>query len=245
MPKFNPDMEQHKSGSGFAFSAQRIANLGASEYTLVGIAADTSASVDDFRLEIENGVKSIVSACRQSPRSDNLMLRLIHFDNRVHEVHGFRPLADCNLDDYSGCLKLGCVTSLYDGTVSLAESIAQYAQDLSQHDYSVNAIAFVITDGADNNSAMTRAAVRDALRRAVKEEHLESLVSILIGVNVKDPRIAQYLQEFHADAGFTQYVEIGDASPASLAKLAQFVSKSISAQSQALGTGGPSKAIMF
>jgi hypothetical protein len=38
---------------------------------------------------------------------------------------------------------------------------------------------------------------------------------------------------------------MGDADSATLARLAEFVSRSISAQSQALGTGGSSQALVF
>jgi len=70
-------------------------------------------------------------------------------------------------------------------------------------------------------------------------------VSILIGVNITDSMVSQALNDFNTRAGFTQYVEIGNASKSTLAKLAQFVSKSISSQSQALGTGSASASLTF
>ena len=73
----------------------------------------------------------------------------------------------------------------------------------------------------------------------------KSLVSVLVGVNVADPRLSQYLMQLHRDAGFTQYVELDDATPDTLARLADFVSRSIAAQSQALGTGGASPGVVF
>ena len=106
-------------------------------------------------------------------------------------------------------------------------------------------IVFVITDGEDNASTLGVQHVRAALSRAVTSEAMESLVSVLIGVNVKDRRIGGYLQDFKNEAGFTQYVEIGSANAKTLAKLADFVSRSISAQSQALGTGGSSQTLGF
>jgi hypothetical protein len=51
MPIFSDeDMEQHSSGggSGFQFSATKISTLGATEYTLFGVAADVSGSVQAF-----------------------------------------------------------------------------------------------------------------------------------------------------------------------------------------------------
>ena len=55
----------------------------------------------------------------------------------------------------------------------------------------------------------------------------------------------QALQGFTAQAGVDQYVDVADATPGTLAKLARFVSHSISSQSQSLGTGGPSLALVF
>ncbi len=246
MPIFANNMDDHKlGGSTFGFSAKRIADLGATEYTLVGIAADTSGSVDAFRPEIEACVKEIVKSCRLSPRADNLMLRLVTFDDRLTEVHGFRPLLECNGDDYTNCIKPGGMTALYDASCNLTDSIAAYGKQLAESDYGVNAIVFVITDGEDNRSAMTAMELKKALVNAVQSEALESIRSVLIGVNVKDARVSKYLAALQVDAGFSQYVEIGDANEKSLAKVAEFVSKSISAQSVSLGSGGPSQALTF
>jgi uncharacterized protein YegL len=239
-------MDTHAiQGSNFGFSAKRIDDLGATEYTLVGIAADTSGSVSPFRNEIEKCVKEVVSSCRQSPRADNLMMRFISFDDTLEEIHGFRPLSECNLDDYNGCIQIGGMTALYDAACNLTDSVTNYGRSLSSNDFSVNGIIFVITDGMDNKSAMTPTEVKKALGRAVQSEALESVISILIGVNVSDPQVSQYLKDLHQSAGFTQYIELGTASASALAKLADFVSRSISAQSQALGTGGPSQSLSF
>jgi hypothetical protein len=119
------------------------------------------------------------------------------------------------------------------------------AARLTSFDFSAHGIVFVITDGDDNMSKQTKADVRAALAEAVRGESLESLVSILIGVNVSDPRLSQYLMELYRDAGFTQYVELDDAHPDTLARLANFVAKSIAAQSLVLGTGGSSSLLVF
>ncbi len=60
-------------------------------------------------------------------------------------------------------------------------------------------------------------------------------------VNINDAYISQRLQEFNKLVGFTQSLELDKADARTLAKLAEFVSKSISAQSQSLGKGGPSQ----
>jgi len=246
MPIFTDGMDDHNlQGSNYGFSAKRIEDLGATEYTLVGIAGDHSGSVDQFRQEIEDCIKEIIKACRQSPRADNLMLRLISFDTRLDEIHGFRPLSECDVDAYTGCVRPGGMTALYDAGCNVTDSITQYGKNLTENDFDVNAIVFVITDGMDNASTMTANEIKRSLQNAVQSEALESILSILVGVNVNDPSVSQWLKALHQNAGFTQYVELGDAKAATLAKLADFISRSISAQSQALGTGGPSQSLSF
>lgn len=244
MPLLDNDMETHQlAGGHFGFSATRIDTLGASEYTLVTIAADTSGSISGFEREIEGCLKSVVEACKYDKRADNLMLRLTKFHSRIEEVHGFKPLADCKLPAYDNCIQAQGSTVLYDAATSAIEATIAYGRSLSAADFAVNAIVFVITDGENNGSIMTAGEVKKALERAVKDEAVESIVSVLVGINVSDPRLSKYLSDLQRDAGFTQYVELKDAGPKTLAKLASFTSKSISAQSQALGTGGPSQAL--
>jgi hypothetical protein len=239
-------MESHAlTGSNYGFSATRVEDLGATEYTIVAITGDRSGSVSSFQKEIEGCIKEIVKSCQHSPRADNLMMRLTTFDTRLDEVHGFRPLSECNLDDYDGAISPGGMTALYDAACNAMDAATQYGKDLTENDFDVNAIVFVLTDGMDNASTFTPVQVKEALGNAVQSEALESIVSILVGVNVTDPTVSQYLKDFHAAAGFTQYVELGDAKANTLAKLADFVSRSISAQSQALGTGGPSQSLSF
>lgn len=245
MPLFSDAMENHKLSNNYGFSAVPTDNLGASEYTLALVVADVSSSVLDFRSEIEACVKRIVGACRDAPRADNLMLRMVMFNTKVTEYHGFKPLMDCAPDDYNGSIQPGGMTALYDATHNGVESVLSYGKTLVDNDYDCNAIVVVVTDGCDNSSTYGPNQVKKLLSKAMKDENLESLVTILVGVNVTDPTVSQYLKDFNDQAGFTQYVEVGDASEKTLARLANFVSKSISNQSQALGTGGASVPISF
>lgn len=231
--------------NSYGYSATRLDSLGASEYTLVTVACDTSGSVSAFRAELENALQSIVQACRLSPRADNLMLRLVTFDNTLQEAHGFKLLEQCNVTDYKNVLHSGGSTALYDAAENAISAATDYAARLGASDFAANAIVFVLTDGMDNASVLTPRSVKEAFAQAVTSEALESVVSVLLGVNVQDRTVGGYLQDFKNDVGFTQYVEVGQADPKTLAKLADFVSRSISAQSQSLGTGGPSQSLTF
>jgi hypothetical protein len=231
--------------SHYGYSATRLEDLGATEYTIVTIACDVSGSTAAFTFDMEAAITRIVQACKFSPRADNLLLRLVAFDDTLGELHGFKLLENCHLADYGGILRSGGSTALYDAAENAVASTVNYGQQLAAGDFSANAILFVITDGMDNASRLPASKVKEALARAVASEALESVVSVLIGVNVQDPQAARFLAQFQRDAGFTQYVELDRADAATLARLAEFVSRSIGAQSQALGTGGPSRPLVF
>jgi hypothetical protein len=57
--------------------------------------------------------------------------------------------------------------------------------------------------------------------------------------------VKKALDRFHKDTNLSQFVDIGDATAGKLAKLANFVSESVSSQSRALGTGAPSQTLNF
>ncbi|MBM4358122.1 MAG: hypothetical protein FJ096_08420 [Deltaproteobacteria bacterium] len=232
-------------GSHYGFSGCRITDLGASEYTLVTIAADASPSIGPFRADIERCIAAIVRACRQSPRADNLMLRVTAFDDRLHEVHGFKPLAECPTAAYDGCLPQGGGTALCDGAANGAQALVDYGKQLRDASFGVNGLLFVITDGEDNSSRRKAPDVKGALDSVIRGETLESLTSVLVGVNVRDPKMASYLADFQAAAGFGRYVELDRADADTLARLADFVGRSVCAQSLALGTGRASLSLSF
>ena len=242
----NPDLDQITlPNSHYGYSATRLEDLGATEYTIATIVCDVSGSTAAFTFDMESAISKIVQACKFSPRADNLLLRLVAFDDNLSELHGFKLLENCNLADYGGVLRSGGSTALYDATENAVASTINYGQKLAGGDFSANAIFFVLTDGMDNASKLPARSVKDALARAVSSEALESVVSLLIGVNVQDQEVSRYLKRFHQDAGFTQYLEIDKADTKTLARLAEFVSQSISAQSQALGTGSAAPSLVF
>ncbi|MHA1469278.1 MAG: hypothetical protein ACTSSP_01810 [Candidatus Asgardarchaeia archaeon] len=240
-------VEHSLTGDSFGYSAADLGDLGATEYTLVTIAVDKSSSVAEFETEMEKCIQEIIKACKYSPRSDYLLIRLVAFNRSMDEIHGFKQLVDCELSDYDGCLKVGGSTLLFETARNAISSTADYAKDLVENEFDVNAIVFILTDGMDNESGSIDAdSVGQALQQAMRDEKLESILSILIGVGVgKYAGVSDYLNEFKTDAALSQYVEIKDANDQTLAKLADFISKSVSSQSNSIGTGGPSQTLQF
>jgi len=252
MPKLmtgKDEIIQIPGGGNFQFSAERIENLvGATEYTLVTIVCDISGSVYSFSKQLLDCIKSIVDACKKSPRADNLLLRLLTFNEKINEIHGFKNLTDIDPVNYK---PLDCdgYTALFDATYDGVGATLEYAKRLIAQDFDCNGAVYIITDGVDNRSTMTPRSIKDKIEKAIQDEEIESLVAILVGLH--DPSgkwasgVKKSLEHFHQESGITQFVDIGEATAQKLAKLANFVSQSISSQSQALGTGAPSQTLQF
>ena len=257
------DMNDFEIGSGFGFSGTIIDGLEASEYTLVTIALDETGSISGYEQQITDMLRAAIDACRRSPFSENLLIRVIRFGsqyrrsggNGVDELHGFKSLSTIDLTDYP-TLQAGGMTPLLDAVYSGVGAMNVYAQQLVDLDFAVNGITFVITDGGENASVATAQMVKDELARSVQGEVMESHYSILIGIDTtakmdaSNPAVQQMqaklkktLADFEQDTGMDQFIWAGDANKNNLAKLAQFVSQSISSTSQALVTGGPSQQI--
>lgn len=231
----------------FKFSGTRIENLGATEYTLVTIAVDLTGSVEDFKDALRKCLITAVKSCKKSPRSDNLLIRVIFFSESypggVQELHGFKLLSEIDPDNDYPELRPSGRTPLFDAAFSAVGATNTYAKQLMDNDFLANGIVFIITDGDDNCSSVTTQMVKKQVSDAVKGEHIESLITILIGINLTDSYYKGKLESFKDDAGLDQFIDAGQATEGKLAKLAEFVSQSVSSQSQSLGTGGPSQNI--
>lgn len=244
MSLLSKNLEQLNAGSGYKFSATKIKDLGASEYTLATIVMDASSSVCGYAAQLETALKTVFKACDKSPRRDNLMLRLTQFSSVLTELHGFKLLGSIKEDDYNNILQIGGSTALFDSVDEAISATSTYGKQLTSQDYLVNAIVVVVTDGENNvGSIMDPVNIKNALNKARKSENLESILLILVGVTGDDVNLNTYLQTVKDDGGFDQYVSIGRATPGRIAKLADFVSQSISSTSTALGTGAASTPI--
>jgi uncharacterized protein YegL len=238
-------MEQLKTGSNYKFSAVKVDQLGATEYTLVTIAQDASGSVQPFAKDMEKCLKTILESCKKSPRAENLLLRLVKFNDHLDEIHGFKMLNTINPNDYDNVLSPDGGTALFDAVQSAIEATQDYGAILNDQDFGVNAIVFVVTDGDNNGGKATAGSVKKAIEKVTKAEKLEQITIVLVGVGGTDTNIATYLEDFQKNANITQFVNIGDTTPGKLAKLANFVSRSISSTSKALANGTSSNLLTF
>ncbi len=229
----------------FGFSTVPMDSLDASEYTIVNMLVDESGSVGGFKTELNNAMNIVMDSCEKHPKSENLLLRTAAFSSMgIREIHGFSTLT--GIDRASLAVSPTGSTPLWDATLDSVETTEAYAKSLNDQDYFCNGIIFVVTDGGENASRTANMAkIKTAVDNIRLNESLESIKMILVGVNDNNGSLSSHLTSFKDDAGFDEYISVDNVDAGSLAKLAQFISQSISSTSQSLGTGGPSQAVNF
>ncbi len=249
MPLFSESqtLETHNIGH-FGYSAVPVSELQAAQFTLATIAVDRSGSTGGFTKDITDAVKSSVDALRRHPLKDQMLLRVVAFDNDMEEIHGFIPVDSISTDQYDGCFSARGMTALCDSCISAVEATESFSKTLAANKYLNNAIVIVITDGGNNSGKFSNLSdavhVKSAFKSAMQRESLESMVTILIAVNFKGCK--DILDDFHTDAGFTNpIIGVEHATPDAIARIGNFITSSISSTSMVLGTGGPSQSLNF
>lgn len=243
MPRLDADMEMGSIGSsGFNFSNVGLDKLGSSRYTLVTVAVDTTGSVGGFIDEIEKMLESVYEGCKKSPSPEALLIRVIVFNssliNGISELHGFKLIDDIQPSYYRGLVAQG-MTPLYNAIFSSVGATMEMARKLDAEDYMCNGIIFIITDGDDNDSSVTPKMIKDEVGKMVTGEEIESITTILIGINTG--QYSSTLKSLVSNAGLSEYLDAGDVTPKKLARLANLISQSVSSTSAAIITGTPSQ----
>jgi len=193
-----------------------------------------------------------MDSCKKSPRAANLLMRQTAFSSRgsgpqIREIHGYSLLNSINPADYHNCLSPNGGTPLVDATLEAVDAMYDMGKKLFKQKFLCNGILVVLTDGDENASDPNHSAadIKQMIDRIKQETVLESVRTILIGVNDSEAHMKQCLDSFRNDAGLDEYISMGNVTAGKLAKLAQFVSQSVSSQSQSLGSGGASQPISF
>ena len=241
------ETQSFNTPSNFQFSGIEIEKLGGTEYTIVDQLIDESSSVIDYKQGLESCQNTILEACKKNPNSEKMLMGCHSFSSRynqnINEIHGFTPLNSLSNDQYTGSIQPGGMTPLNDAFLYSIESIEMYGTTLDASDFLCNAIIFGITDGVENASRNNAVKIKQVKERIRQGGKIESLKLILIAVN--DTECKDELEAFRVEADIDQYISLGDVTPGKLAKLADFISQSISSTSQALNTGGPSQPTNF
>jgi|GEM_PF-4784213 len=237
-------------GSGFTYSAAVLDfDEAPEEMTLVALATDTSSSVRSFSPQLlaatKAGVLGLGDAC---PHVNQLWIRQLRFNHEVEEQHGFQLFSDIDENADFPTIDAGGGTALYDATLEAFSVMGAEASRLNAEDVMANGILIVVTDGRDEHSSSTIAAVAAKLTELVdsKSRVLESLKVYLVGVNAASCQSEH--ESFIRELGLnpdTDYKLIEDFNEKTAGQLAGWISRSVSAQAAAAGTGGPSANVEF
>jgi uncharacterized protein YegL len=241
-------------GAGtFTFSAKKIDKLGALQYTIVTIAIDISGSVTLFADALLDCLKAIILACKKNQRSEFMVIRVITFATNIEEVHGFRELTDIEVDDYPKFDPTG-FTCLFDAGYDAIGSTIEYSRQMVERGFDVNGAVYIITDGGENPGGGHRTIaspkmIKEKVEKALQAEDIESIITTLIGLHDPNSMWAAETQRdlsyFQVEANMTKFIDAGEASPENLAKLADWVSDSVSSQSDQVGSNAPSQVLDF
>lgn len=229
----------------YQFSYTRPDALDSVEYTLGTLILDFTGSLHGQEANLLKIARTVLEACKMHPRRDFMMLRIVTFNASigVQELLGFTPVTQIMDIDLNQCRASGS-TNLYDAIVASLAVAKKYAKTLKDEEIFVNGITFIGTDGEDCASMATQDDAADAAKQIMVDESMESHRVVLLGLRPESPR-AYAEQVALARAMDAQYEKVDDLSGSSLAKMSDFISKSISAQSVSLGSGSASKPIQF
>lgn len=199
---------------------------------LASIAIDTSSSMAGQEANLEQCFNQAIQACDKAPNRDGILVRITSFDSTVKELRAFVPPAPTPLQ-----IKTAGMTALGRGVLDALRSTAHYAEVLAQGDYRCNAILIVLTDGDETVDDRTEVVqkINQELEQIKAKEVLDSVLIILIGFR-PDVQLKKIQADLAAAIG-ARYIQLQDVTPQKLAKLAEFVSQSISSQSRQIGTG--------
>ncbi len=253
----NQQLFDIKGGGSFtAPSINQIMNDGATEYTLSVICSDNSGSVKPFKNELKEMIMNAAAATKSSPRSENVLLRVMTFaggrgEYQINEIHGFMPASEIDINNYPD-LYPDNGTPLYKASMNAISSVIDYGKTLSAENVLVNSIVYIITDGQDTEEGIgvSKSQIAEKLREIQLIKGFDSITTILIGMTSPLPdgyqlsdsqrqerqQMIDGLQAFKNEANLTHFIDMGNANPATLAKLANLVSSSLIVKSKRVGT---------
>lgn len=227
------DLEQFNiPNTPFTFSgvSPESDSFGASKYTIVSVSRDKSGSTYQYEKQITEALNKTLASCKLSPMAENIRLRVEEFNDRVKEVHGFLPLDQ--IPEYQST-RSESETALVDAVYSSVGAAVQYAKKLRDNEYGVNMLNIVITDGLENASKYRCSDLKKLIDDVRASEAAGSIMTILVGVN-DGGALSGELESFKDEVGIDKYISVGDVTDKSMARLAEFISRSVSSSSQAI-----------
>lgn len=210
------------AGTMMAATGAGVDDLAGDEVTLFCIVCDKTGSMKTHRDDVISAYNDMLQALSDSKASDSILMSTILFNTNSSVRHGYLPLPDVPQLDRAS-YDPEDMTALNDATIDAFTGVVAYGQSLRNAGIRTKIVVVVISDGADNVSRHTAAAVKTVADDLIKQE-IYTLAFIYFGSDGQD--VAKTMG-FPAENVFTT-----TASASEIRRALNTVSKSVIRASQ-------------
>lgn len=155
--------------AGLGCIGAQVDDLNTDDVTLLSVIIDQSSSMGSVQNDVIDAFNQMTRALNDSKAADSIIMSTWTFDNDSHLLFGYTPIDQVkDLTNVEYCPS--GATALYDAVLDGFTGIVGYGQDLRNNGIRTRSIVVVISDGADNVSNNTAAAVRTVAQDLIKQE---------------------------------------------------------------------------
>jgi len=217
---------QNLSGqAGLGCVGAQVDDLNTDESTLVLVVMDSSGSMSSLRDDVIDAFNQMTRALKDSKQSDSILLSAWTFDSTPHLLFGYSlidQVPDLNRTTYAP----NGSTALYDAVLDGFTGLVAYNQTLRDAGNQTRCVVVVISDGDDNTSQRTAAAVKTVATDLLKQE-----IYTLAFIGMGDART---FQQVAGSMGFPSILTVAN-SASDIRKALALVSNSVIRVSQQTG----------
>jgi uncharacterized protein YegL len=155
--------------TGLGCVGAQVDDLNTDDVTLLVVVLDKSASMYSVQQDVIDAFNQMTRALSDSKAADSILMSAWTFNNTPELLFGYTPIEtvkDLNTTTYSP----DGTTALYDATLNAFTGIVAYGQQLRDSGIRTRSIVCVITDGGDNDSTHTAAAVKTVSDDLLRQE---------------------------------------------------------------------------
>lgn len=215
-------------GAALGCVGAQVDDLNTDDVTLLVTIIDQSSSMDTVRDDVIDAFNHMTRALNDSKASDSILMSCWTFSDRPQLVFDYTPInrvADLTRQTYDP----DGATALYDAVLDGFTGIVAYGQELRNNGIRTRCIVVVISDGDDNVSKQTEAAVRTVADDLIRQE-----IYTLAYVGLGD---AKFFKPMAARMGFPNVLTVSSTA-SDVRKALNMVSGSVIRASQTTVTTG-------
>lgn len=209
--------------AGLGCVGANVDNLNTDDVTLLSVILDESGSMSAVQSDVIDAFNQMTRALFDSKSRDSILVSAWAFSDRAKLLFNYTPIdqvPDLTFAQYSPHGN----TALFDATIDGFTGIVGYGQNLGMSGIRSRRIVVVLSDGADNASKRSSAAVNTIAQDLLKQE-IYTLAFIGLG---SDPAL---FQKIASDMGFPALLTASN-SASEIRRALKVVSQSVQTLSQ-------------